>query len=129
VLASSPYSVDVTDLPNSVKNCVALNALIENLTDTPSRVVCGRPFHPTPTSIDDILDNCDVLFEQLAEFGAPLRKSVLCPGTFAGYRVWYPEFVWTFPSRAVLTGFRSVDWFARARFGNTVADPCENRAG
>ena len=80
MLQDSGLVVQPQELSNSLRNGVILHTLAELLTDTPCRITCGRAFHASPTSLEDVLDNSELLIEHLCEFGVPIRKGPSATG-------------------------------------------------
>ena len=82
-LKENGLKIDEGNVVGSLRSGVLLNVLLEEITDVAARVLCGRSYNPVSTTLEHILNNWDVLFDQLAELGAPLKKSAPATGAFS----------------------------------------------
>lgn len=85
VLKGTSVQVNVDNISESFRNGAALNALLERVTDVPTRVWSGRSYHSSPNSLEDALDNWELILDHLTEYGIPVRKSTSAAGQWPRY--------------------------------------------
>jgi hypothetical protein len=54
--------------------------LLEEITDVSARAICGRSYHATATTLEHVLNNWDIFFDQLSELGAPIKRAAPATG-------------------------------------------------